>query len=187
LGPRKVLPKPALSMNDNISTAVIEDIPQLVALINSAFRGEDSKKGWTTEATLIDGDRRIDEPELQRMIENPNGTIKKYSLDGKIVGCVYLEVRGPELYLGALSVSPEIQARGLGKKMLKYAHYFALEKKCSSIVMLVVSVRKELIDWYLRHGYLLTSETRPFPTDDKFGTPRQTLEFVVLRKTLKAG
>ena len=86
--------------------------------------------------------------------------------------------------MGALTVSPEIQAQGIGKKMLKHAEGFAAEKRCLAIVMVVVSVRNELINWYLRHGYELTGETRPFPTDNKFGTPRQNLEFVVLKKVL---
>jgi ribosomal protein S18 acetylase RimI-like enzyme len=171
--------------NYTISSATIDDIPQLVSLINSAFRGEHSKKGWTTEAALIDGEIRLDEPELRRMMENPNGTIEKYTAEtGEIVGCVYLEIQDKDLYLGALTVSPEIQAQGIGKKMLKYAEEYAVEKKCSAIVMVVVSVRTELIDWYVRHNYKLTGETRPFPTENKFGTPRQKLEFVVLKKAV---
>lgn len=171
--------------NYKILTATADDIPSLVLLINSAFRGEHSKKGWTTEAFLIDGPIRLDEPELRRMIENPQGTIEKYiDENGEIVGCVYLEIQKDALYLGALTVSPEIQAQGIGKKMLEHAEGFAVEKGCSAIVMVVVSVRSELINWYLRHGYESTGETKPFPTDNKFGTPRQNLEFVVLKKVL---
>ncbi len=171
--------------NHRISTATIDDIPSIKDLINSAFRGEFSKKGWTTEADLIAGGERIDAPTLQKMLENPNGTIKKYiDENGRIIGCVYLEIQNKELYLGTLTVSPEIQARGIGKEMLKYAEEYAVEKNCSAIVMLVVSVRSELIDWYLRHGYYLTGETKPFPTENRFGTPTQNLEFAVLKKAI---
>ena len=33
------------------------DAPALVDLINSAYRGESSKAGWTTEADLLGGQR----------------------------------------------------------------------------------------------------------------------------------
>ncbi|HRH41099.1 MAG TPA: GNAT family N-acetyltransferase [Pyrinomonadaceae bacterium] len=171
--------------NNKISTATIDDILPIKDLINSAFRGEFSKKGWTTEAGLIEGGERIDLPALQRMMENPNGSFKKYTDEnGRIIGCVYLEIQGNYLYLGTLTVSPEIQAQGIGKKMLNYAEEYAIEKNCYAIVMWVVSLRQELIDWYLRHGYYLTGETKPFPTENKFGTPTRKLEFVVLKKAI---
>jgi hypothetical protein len=50
--------------------------------------------------------------------------------------------------------------------------------------MTVISVRNELIQWYQRHGYEHTGETKPFPNDPKFGIPKQSLEFVVLKKSL---
>lgn len=171
--------------NNKISTAKIDDIQPIKVLINSAFRGEFSKKGWTTEADLIEGGERIDAPALLRMIENPNGIFKKYTDEnGRIIGCVYLEIQGNNLYLGTLTVSPEIQAQGIGKKMLSYAEEYAVEKNCYAIVMWVVSLRQELIDWYLRHGYYLTGETKPFPTENKFGRPTRKLEFVVLKKAI---
>jgi predicted N-acetyltransferase YhbS len=171
--------------NSKISTATTDDIEPIKDLINSAFRGEYSKKGWTTEAYLIEGGERIDSPSLQKMLESPNAVIKKYTDEnGKIIGCVYLQIQDSELYLGTLTVAPEIQAQGIGKKMLNYAEEFALEKKCSAIVMWVVSARQELIDWYFRHGYNLTGETKPFPTENKFGAPTRKLEFAVLKKEL---
>ncbi len=83
-----------------------------------------------------------------------------------------------------LTVSPDLQAQGIGKKLLLNAEEYAAEQNISAIVMVVVSLRQELIDWYLRHGYYLTGETRPFPTENKFGTPTRALEFSVLKKTI---
>ncbi len=58
-------------MDKNISIATIEDIPDLLQLINSAYRGEEAKKGWTHEADLIEGSIRTDEASLLQLIQKP--------------------------------------------------------------------------------------------------------------------
>jgi ribosomal protein S18 acetylase RimI-like enzyme len=168
----------------NISQATIHDVPQLVKLVNSAYRGETSKKGWTTEADLVDG-IRTDEVSLKEMIQKPNAALLKYlDEDGAIAGSVYLQKQQEKLYLGMLTVSPEIQAKGIGKQLLQASEKYALDVECTTITMTVISVRKELIDWYERHGYRSTGEKEPFPTDVKFGIPKQPLEFIVMEKHL---
>ena len=171
-------------MNEKISKASIPDIPQLLKLINSAYRGEDAKKGWTHEAELIDGDIRTDETSLKQVINTPGAVILKYEQDGRIAGCVYLQKKGDRLYLGMLAVSPEIQAQGIGKKLLNAATEHAKKNGCSMIEMTVISVRHELIAWYERNGYRQTSKREPFPNDGRFGNPRHDLEFVYLEKTV---
>ena len=171
-------------MNETISTAAINDIPRLLQLINSAYRGDEAKKGWTHEADLIDGTIRIDETSLEELIQKSNAAILKYELFQKIAGCVYLEKKNSRLYLGMLSVSPEIQAKGIGKKLLKAADEYAKQNGCNAIEMRVISLRKELIAWYERNGYCNTNKKEPFPEDGKFGNPRQQLEFIYLEKML---
>lgn len=171
-------------MNENISVATMNDIPQLLQLINSAYRGEEAKKGWTHEADLIDGTMRTDEHSLKQLIQKPNAVILKYQIDQKIVACVYLEKKDNKLYLGMLSVSPAIQAQGIGKKLLKAADDYAKQHGCNAVEMTVISIRKELIAWYERNGYQQTSKREPFPDDGKFGNPRQQLEFIYLEKQL---
>lgn len=171
-------------MNETISKASVDDIPQLLQLVNSAYRGEPAKKGWTHEADLIEGEKRIDEKSLQLLLNDPNSVILKYTIDNKIVGCVYLEKQQQNLYLGMLSVSPEIQAKGIGKKLLKAAEEYAKETNCNSIEMTVISVRHELIAWYERNGYHKTDITKPFHNDGRFGIPRKAIEFIVLEKKL---
>lgn len=167
-----------------ISIAVAADIPQLNILINGAYRGEAAKKGWTTEADLLDG-VRTDETALAALLHKPGATL----LCGKdekniIVGCVYLEKQGDTFYLGMLTVSPVMQGSGIGKLFLKAAEEFAKKEHAASITMTVISVRHELIAWYERHGYHSTGETKPFPTDPAFGIPRQPLEFIVMKKII---
>jgi ribosomal protein S18 acetylase RimI-like enzyme len=83
-----------------------------------------------------------------------------------------------------LTVSPEVQAQGIGKQLLHSAESYAKKIHCSAIVMTVISVRHELIAWYERNGYYATGETKPFPNDPKFGKPTQPLEFIVLKKNI---
>lgn len=171
-------------MNEMISVTAIQDIPQLLQLINSAYRGEEAKKGWTHEADLIEGAIRTDASTLQELIERPGTVILKYEEDRKIAGCVLLEKKNERLYLGMLSVSPTIQARGIGKKLLKAAEEHAKKIGCRLIEMTVISIRTELIAWYERNGYQKTLKKELFPDDGKFGQPRQPLEFVYMEKQL---
>ena len=172
---------------NHISRATTDDIPQLLPLVNSAYRGESAKKGWTHEADLIEGDRRTDENSLMLLLQNPAAVILKYVIQDVIMGCVYLEKQGDLLYLGMLSVSPDAQAQGIGKKLMHAAESHAHRLGCTSIEMSVISVRHELISWYERNGYHLTGRTKPFHNDGRFGKPRQPIEFVVMEKKLGAG
>lgn len=167
-----------------ITKANIEDIEALDKLIHSAYRGESSKKGWTSEADLLGG-IRINEQGLSETLETPKTSIYKYSENGKILGCVMLQEKENSLYLGMLTVSPDLQGGGIGKKMLNFADIYAREKQLPKIEMTVISVRSELIAWYERHGYVRTGETKPFPMHDpNCGEPKQFLEFIVLEKEI---
>jgi len=168
----------------SISIATEADLPQLFALVNSAYRGEEAKKGWTHEADLIEGTLRTDEADLKELMLNPNGVILLYKEDDEVTGCVYLEKNGTKLYLGMLSVLPTKQDAGIGKKLLLAAEDHARKVKCHFIEMTVISARKELIDWYGRYGYKDTGEKRPFHVETKFGIPRQAIEFMVMQKEL---
>ncbi len=169
----------------SISIATTEDIPALVPLINSAYRGDASKKGWTTEANLLEGELRTDIPFLTTQLRNPEASMLKYtSAGGAITGCVYLEKMQRGLYLGMLTVSPFLQAGGIGKQLLAAAEVYGKEKGCACIFMNVISLRHELIAWYERHGYHNTGETKPMSGDNRFGTPTQPLEFIIMKKML---
>lgn len=167
-----------------ITIADEKDIDALDILVNSAYRGESSKKGWTTEAGLLDG-LRTDADTLRKLMHEPGSVILKYVADNCIKGCVYLKQKGDKLYLGMLTVLPELQAKGIGKHLLAAAEGHAKKNNCGVITMTVISVRHELIAWYRRHGYEPTGETEPFPTGTKFGLPKQDLLFIVMEKLLR--
>lgn len=164
-----------------------DDIPALHALIQSAYRGDSARGGWTHEADLLDG-QRIDPDMLAELMADPAQRLYKYSPKGELIGCVQLTEKGNGLfYLGMLTVSPAHQAGGYGKAMLVLVEAHAkLTLGAKRIEMTVIAQRKDLIDWYIRRGYSLTGERRAFPAHDpRFGIPkRDDLEFVVLEKVL---
>jgi ribosomal protein S18 acetylase RimI-like enzyme len=167
-----------------ITKATLTDIPTLVTLINSAYRGESSKKGWTTEAHLLEG-KRTDEQEMTAVFLEPKNTILKYTNHDTIIGSVLLVEKGEQLYLGMLTVSPELQNSGIGKKLLVEAENHAKTLGLSSIIMTVISVREELIAWYKRHGYVDTGEREAFPESGIHVTlSDEPLEFIYLEKKL---
>lgn len=167
-----------------ITKATLQDIPALTILINSAYRGETSKKGWTTEANLLEG-KRTNEEELTETILNPKNTILKFTEDNKIIGSVLLVEKEHQLYLGMLTVSPELQNSGIGKKMLAEAENHAKSLGLSSIIMTVISVREELIAWYKRHGYVDTGDREAFPESEIHVTiSEKPLEFIYLEKKI---
>jgi ribosomal protein S18 acetylase RimI-like enzyme len=167
-----------------ISEAYKEDIPALVRLMNSAYRGEESKKGWTTEADMVAGDLRTDEADMNELMELPGAIFLKYTNDqGAIKGCVFLHKRNGKLYLGMLSVSPDWQTKGIGKQMMAAAEKYATDQGCPAVFMRVISIRHELIAWYERQGYARTREVQPFD-DTKFGTAKEPIQFVIMQKEL---
>ncbi len=165
-----------------ISTATWEDIPALESLLNSAYRGENSKQGWTTEADMISGAIRTNQENLRALMNKPGALfLKSTDEQGMLEGCVFLEKRKEKLYLGMLAVSPSRQAKGTGGQLMKAAEEQARKAGCSSIFMRVISLRHELIDWYKKKGYQATGETEPF-TSGPFGQATVPFEFLVLEK-----
>ncbi len=160
------------------------DAAAIANLVNSAYRGDSSRRGWTTEADLLDGSRT--DPDAIAGLIDSGVLLLKYVEDGEILGCVELKTVPEGLYLGMLTVKPDLQNRGIGKILLAKAEDVAKEKGFRSIVMTVITVRTELLAWYQRHGYCDTGERKPFAfTDPRFGTPQVPLEFAVLRKDIK--
>ncbi len=167
--------------------ALSENSNEIVLLVNSAYRGESSKAGWTTEADFLGG-QRTDENSIKELILKKSSLILiKKNTQNKIIACVHLEKKNSHTcYLGMLTVNPTLQTHGIGKTLLKEAEVYS--KNCfqaQKIEMKVIHLRKELIAWYERQGYKKTGETRPFPMNDpKFGHPKQHLHFIVLQKNI---
>lgn len=159
------------------------DVPALNALVNGAYRGEGAKKGWTTEADLLDG-IRTSEAALAEMMAAPGAVILAAEEDNRLQGCVYLEKQGGALYLGMLTVRPELQGRGIGAALMGEAEKRAKDLGCKWIKITVITARQELIAYYKRKGFSDTGERQAFPDDPKFGIKKRPLEFMVMEKAI---
>ncbi|MFF8429567.1 GNAT family N-acetyltransferase [Streptomyces sp. NPDC016566] len=162
------------------------DVDALVALIESAYRGDSSRAGWTTEADILEG-QRTDPEGVLGVIKSPDSRLLTVEQDGRIVACCQLEHRGRHAYFGMFAVSPALQGAGLGKVVITEAERLARQTwGVTEMHMTVISVRDDLIAWYERRGYRRTGEMTPFPYgDERFGIPqRDDLQFELLVKPL---
>ena len=167
-----------------IIPATTADIPAINLLVNTAYRGEAAKKGWTTEADLVEGPR-TDEKSLADMLHTPGATILiARNEKEELIGCVYLQKQENTYYLGMLTVSPLLQTAGIGNRLLQAAETFVTAAGYHRITMRVISVRHELIAWYERRGYTPTGEIQPFPANPALGMPKQPIEFAVMEKNI---
>jgi len=161
--------------------ACLQDIPCIVDLVNSAYRGESGKQGWTTEADFLDG-QRTDEEEISIILSTEGSSILLGEMRGELVASVHLERHEEGAYLGMLAVKPSLQGQGIGKAMIREAERKAMtDFGASRIVMTVISLRHELLDFYGRCGYRRTGRVKAFPTSEKFGiqkVPGLMLEFL---------
>jgi ribosomal protein S18 acetylase RimI-like enzyme len=166
------------------------DIAAVVALTQSAYRGDQSRAGWTTEADLLDG-QRTDAREVGELIANPAVKLLLAERDGQLLACCVVErlsnAHADEGYFGMFSVRPDSQGHGTGGALLIEAERLAREDwHCRAMRMTVIDCREELIAWYERRGYRRTGEHRPFPYGDpRFGIPKRgDLRFEWLVKAL---
>jgi len=150
------------------------DADAIVALVESAYRGESSRRGWTTEAHLLDG-RRTDAQAVAELLCMPDSTILLALVDNRLLACCHLERHGEVGHFGMFAVDPHRQGGGVGRLMLAEAERFARETwHCKAMHMKVIDVRSELIDWYQRRGYRRTGDYSPFPYgNERVGIPRR--------------
>ncbi|MGN6512339.1 MAG: GNAT family N-acetyltransferase [Lysobacteraceae bacterium] len=167
------------------------DTDAIVALVESAYRGDASRAGWTTEADLLDG-RRTDADDVGACIRRPGGVILLAERDdaaggdGALLACAHVAIEDGAGYFGMFSVRPGLQGGGIGKALLAEAERMAREDwQLPAMRMTVIDLRAELIAFYERRGYRRTGITKPFPYgDERFGLPkRPDLRFEVLEKT----
>lgn len=168
--------------------ATAADILALVTLVTSAYRGESSRSGWTTEADLLDG-ARIDPDVLRADIERADSRV--IIVDGPTapLACAHIAIEDGHGYFGMFAVDPTLQGAGTGDALLAECERIVRDEwRLPGMRMTVIDVRDALIAWYLRRGYRRTGVFKPFPYGDtRFGIPRRDdLRFEVLEKTFGA-
>lgn len=168
------------------------DIPALIALVTSAYRGDASRQGWTTEAHLLDG-QRIDADMLRADLDAPGSLIllaedeHRHAIGCARIATVPADDGVPTAEFGMFSIRPDLQGGGLGRMLLAEAERIARDTLgCARMRMTVIDCRDELLAWYARRGYVRTGVTKPFPYDDpRYGIPKRAgLRFEVLDKAL---
>ena len=162
------------------------DVPAIVALVESAYRGESGLRGWTTETHLLDG-QRTDAESVSELIARADSLVLLAERDGVLLACCHIERQHGNGYFGMFAVDPERQMGGLGRALLAEAERVARESwQVPAMRMTVIEQRADLIAWYERRGYALTGETGAFPYGQpRFGIPRRDdLRFVYLSKSL---
>jgi GNAT superfamily N-acetyltransferase len=165
--------------------ATPEDEEAVTKLVNSVYRARGPRQ-WTTEVDLVVGPR-INNKVYNDCTDGKTNVILLAFAEDNLVGCVHLENLGNKSNLGMLSVSGEHQQYGIGAKLLKEAEKFIQDTfRTPEILIQVISVRTELINWYLRKGYVETGETIPFGNHaESQNHPKDgELFFKVFRKSL---
>ncbi len=168
------------------ATADDTDVDAIVALVQSAYRGDSSRAGWTTESDLLDG-QRTDSDDVRSSVTAADSVVVLAEHDGVIVGCCHLQRRGSRCYFGMFAVDPTRQGNGLGKQVMAHVEQLARTRwACTAMEMTVIRQRTDLIAFYERRGYTDTGRRSPFPYgDERFGLPRRDdLEFTLLEKVL---
>lgn len=166
--------------------ATPDDVDALLALVESAYRGDASRAGWTTEADLLDG-QRIDAQGLAETLGQADGRVVLAEDADGLLGCAHVERHDAHAYFGMFSVRPILQGGGIGHALLAECERIAREEwRSPAMRMTVISVRDELVAWYERRGYRRTGEYKPFPYgDERFGIPKRgDLCFEWLEKAL---
>lgn len=168
-----------------LKLAVTNDAEELAALINSVYRGENSKKGWTTEADFLGG-IRITPQKIAEIISGKNDIIIKAIYNNGLIGCVHLENTGKYSYFGMLSIDVNYQAKGAAKILMNECERITKnEWGLNEIRLKVISRRRELIEYYERRGFLITGEKEEFGSKmETFGDPKETLWFETMVKKL---
>lgn len=162
------------------------DIGSVVALVESAYRGDSSRAGWTTEADLLEG-RRTGPDDVEAILARDKSRLLLAERGGELLACAHVAVEDGVGYFGMFSVRPDLQGGGIGSRLLAEAERIAAQDwSCPSMRMTVIDVREDLIPFYLRRGYRRTGITKPFPYGDaRFGLPkRDDLRFEILEKPL---
>lgn len=133
-------------------TAELADAENIARLVNIAFR---------PERFFIDADR-TDTDKVRVLLQR--GKFLLAEEVSKLVGCVYMELRGERGYFGLLAVDPARQHSGMGSFLIKAAEDYCRAAGCLFMDLTIVNLRKELPGYYRRRGYL-ENGTLPFPED----------------------
>ncbi len=172
----------------NFYKAELSDAAVLSQLINRAYRGESSRKGWTTEADILDGIRAAT-ADIAKIVHAKDQFMLMGERDEKILACVQCQKQSLDgqtvALFGMIAVEPTKQNLGYGKDLIYAAE--AITKRewgVAGFAMLVISQRTDVIDFYARLGYEATQTYVDFPVNPEKWQPKVSglaLQYMVKR------
>ena len=156
--------------------AEVNDSATIAQLINSAYRGETSRKGWTTEADLLEGLRTTTQ-EVAKIIKREDAFMLIGVRNNEIVAticCEWQAIAGSNTaHFGMIAVKPSLQNKGYGKQIIAAAEALTRrEWRAAGFTMTVISIRHELIAFYEKLGYQRTGEFKDFPVNPELWQPK---------------
>ena len=152
-----------------VRVATSADAARITAVINAAFH--------IAESFFIDSNR-ITEAEVEESLSKGDFLLAENG--EKLLGCVYVEMRGARSYLGLLSVDPECQQVGVGSLLMNEAERYCRDRGSQFMDILIVHLREDLPPYYKKRGYT-ENGTSPFPADVETRVP---VHFINMSKPL---
>jgi len=153
----------------HIREAVPQDVDALVRLVNVAF---------VVEQIAIEGDR-VDAERVRSFMDR--GRFLLLEDAASLLGCVYVEQRSHRGYVGLLAVEPQMQMKGLGRRLMAAAEQYLNEAGCQGVDLRIISARPELLRFYSKLGYAETGIS-PMPVDAPL---KMACHFIHLSKPLR--
>ncbi len=161
--------------------AVIQDAEVLTNLINSAYRGDSARLGWTHEADLVGGLRTTVE-EIRKIIEASGEFLLLAEGDNQIMASILVRDEGDCYYIGMLAVKPGHHNHRIGGRIMSEVERLGKETGKKEIRGVVLHPRKELIAYYIRKGFYLTGHSEDFPS--QYPAKVEGLKLLEIKKTL---
>jgi N-acetylglutamate synthase-like GNAT family acetyltransferase len=142
-----------------VREATSEDIPELVRIINAAFRVEDFFVNGD-RTNRVDIAKRMRDPAVRFLVVDaaPDST-------GLAAG-VQVDVHEQRGHFAMLAVDPELQGRGLSRVLMNAVEEYCRAAGCEDLEIEVVNLREELPAFYVAMGFV-SVDTAPFPDMSK--------------------
>lgn len=148
---------------EELREARADEAEAVAALVQSAYRGEASRAGWTTEADLVFGDR-ISPAEVTGLVGDPDVALLVLEDEEGLLACCSVSRAGAgRAAFGLFAVRPGAQGRGVGRRVMAGAIALSRERfEAATLAIEVLEPRTELIGWYERLGFRRTGAVTPF-------------------------
>ncbi len=125
--------------------AVDADTPELVRVINLAYRVEDF---------FVDGNR-TNADDIRRRMSIPGSCfiVIEDEEKGVLAAAVWVDLHGPRGHFGMLSVDSAYQGKGLGRTLIEATEDHCRSAGCTDLDLEVVNLRLELPAFYEKFGF----------------------------------